>query len=103
MAVIVPSVVYGAVTWVLHQKQSRLLGRFHQRCLGSILGIKWQDYVSNEEVLKRASPPSIESILLRVQLRWASHVTRMEYVLLKVVFFSELQEGKRDRGALRKR
>ena len=56
--------------------------------------------MSNEEVLKRASLPSIESILLHVQLRWAGHVTRMEDVRIpKAVFFSELQEGKRDRGA----
>ena len=70
----------------------------------SILGIKWQDHVLNEEVLKRASLPSIEAILLQVQLRWAGHVTRMEDVRMpKAVFFSELQEGKRDRGAPRKR
>ena len=69
----------------------------------SILGIKWQDYLSNEEVLKRASLPSIESIFLKVQLRWADHVTRMEDVRVpKAVFFSELQEGMRDRGAPRK-
>ena len=62
------------------------------------------DYVSNEEVLKRASLPSIESVLLQVQVRWAGHVTRMKDVrMLKAVFFSELQEGKRDRGAPRKR
>ena len=55
--------------------------------------------MSNEEVLKRASLHSIESILLQVQLRWASHVTKMEDVRMpKTVFFSELQEGKRDRG-----
>ena len=36
--------------------------------------------VSSEEVLKRANLPSIESILLQVQLRWAGHVTRMEDV-----------------------
>ena len=35
---------------------------------------------------------------------WAGHVTRMEDVRMpKAVFFSELQEGKRDRGALGKR
>ena len=68
------------------------------------LGTKWQDHVLNEEVLKRASLLRIESILLRVQLRWAGHITRMEYVRMpKTVFFSELQEGKRDRGAPRKR
>ena len=48
------------------QKQIRLLEQFHQCCLLSILGIKWQDHVSNGEVLKRASQPSIESILLQV-------------------------------------
>ena len=48
--------------------------------------------------------PSIESILFQVQLRWAGHVTRMEDVRMpKAAFFSELQEGKRDRGAPRKR
>ena len=84
--------------------QIRLLERFQQRCLHTILGIKWQDYVSNEEVLERASLPSIESTLLRVQLRWAGHVTRMEDVRMsKAVFFSKLQEGKRDHGAPRKR
>ncbi|WP_419602576.1 hypothetical protein, partial [Thiolapillus sp.] len=84
--VVVPTLLYGAETWVLYRKQIRLLERFHQRCLRSILGIKWQDHVSNEEVLKRASLPSIESILLQVQLRWACHLTRMEDVrLLKPV------------------
>ena len=60
--------------------------------------------MSNEEVLKKANLPSIESILLQVQLRWAGHVLRMEDVCMpKAVFFSELKDGKRDRGAPRKR
>ena len=60
--------------------------------------------VSNEEVLKRASLPSMKSTLLQMQLRRADHVTRMEDVRMpKAVFFSELQEGKRNRGAPRKR
>ena len=42
--------------------------------------------------------------MLQVQLRWAGHVTRKEDVRMpKAIFFSELQEGKRDRGAPRKR
>ena len=61
-AVVVTTLLYGAETWVLYRKQIGLLERFHQRCLRSILGIKWQDHMSNEEVLKTASLPSIESI-----------------------------------------
>ena len=103
-AVVIPTLLYGAETWVLYRNQVKLLGQFHQRCLRSILGIKWQDHVSNEKALKRVSLPSIESLLLQVQLRSVSHITRMEDVRLpKAVFFSELQEGKRDRGSPRKR
>ena len=65
-AVVIPTLLYDAETWVLYQKQIRLRERFHRRCLRPILGIKCQDYVSNEEILKRASLPSIESILLQV-------------------------------------
>ena len=92
-AIVIPTLLCGAETWILYQKQIRLLEWFHQRCLHSILGIKWQDHVLNEEVLKNASLPSIESILLQVQLGWAGHVRRMEDVRMpKAVFFSELQE-----------
>ena len=39
-----------------------------------------------------------------MQPRWAGHVTRIEDVRMpKAVFFSELQEGKCDRGAPRRR
>ena len=78
--------------------------QFHQRCLRFILGIRWQDYVSNKKVFKKVSLPTIESILLQVQLRWAGHVSRVEDTRIsKAVFFNGLQEGKRDRGAPRKR
>ena len=80
----------------------RILELFHQRYSRSIPDIKWPDYVSNEQVLKRASLPSIESNFLRVQLRWAGHITRMGDVRMSnVVFFSEFRKGKRDRGAPR--
>ena len=42
--------------------------------------------------------------MLQVQLLWAYHVTRTEFLRMpKTVLLSELQEGKRHRGALRKR
>ena len=86
------TLLYGGETWVLYRKQVRQLERFHQRCLRSILGIKWQDYVSNE-VLKRVSLPSIESILLQVQLRWAGHVKRMEDVRMPKASASSKKES----------
>ena len=66
--VVVPTLLYGAETWVLYRKQLRVLERFHKRRLRSILGIKCQDHVLDEEVFKRASLPKVDSILLQVQL-----------------------------------
>ena len=43
--VVGPTPLSGAETRVLFRKQIRPLERFHQRCLRSILGIKWQNYV----------------------------------------------------------
>ena len=109
-SVVVLTLLYDAETWVLCRKQTWLLERFHQCCLRSILGIKWQDHVSNEEVLKRASLPSIEYILLLVQLCWDGHVSRMEDVFMPkeifsffFFFFQRAPRRKRDHGALRKR
>ena len=47
---------------------------------------------------------SMESMLMHRQLRWAGHVARMDNSRMpKAVFYGELCEGKRDRGAPRKR
>ena len=87
-AVAILTLLYDAEIWVVYRKQIRLLERFHQRCLRSILGLKWQDHVSNKEVLKKANLPSIVPILLLVQLRWAGHVTRTEDIRMpKAIFF----------------
>ena len=103
-AIVIPTLLYGAEAWVLYRKQLRRLEEFHQRCLRSIFSIKWQDHVSNEDVLSRASVPSIESTLLQLQLGWAGHVARMEDTRMpKAVFFGELSTGKRDQGAPKKR
>ncbi|KAK2573141.1 RNA-directed DNA polymerase from mobile element jockey [Acropora cervicornis] len=103
-AAVLTTLLYGAETWVLCRKQVKLLERFHQRCLRSIMGIKWQDYITNEEVLPRADTTSVEAMLMLRQLRWAGHVTRMESSRMpKAVSYGELSQGKRDRGAPRKR
>ena len=60
------------------------------------MGIRWQDYISNEEVLQRADVISVESVALLSQLRWTGHVIRMqEERLPRQTLYGELQAGKR--------
>ncbi|XP_068690690.1 cytochrome b5 reductase 4-like [Montipora foliosa] len=57
---LVPLVVYGSETWTVCQHQVRELRTLQQRHLRIILNIKWDDFVRNEEVLRRANVEDIE-------------------------------------------
>ena len=46
--------------------------------LRTILNIKWQDSVSNLQVLDMAESTSIEAMILKSRLRWVGHAIRME-------------------------
>ena len=82
--VFVPTLMYSSDTWVLYWKQIRLPERF----LSTLLALHpWHQmgkkkHVSSEEVLNRASLPSIQSILLPMQLRWAGNVARMKKIYM---------------------
>ncbi|CAH1249728.1 Hypp8672 [Branchiostoma lanceolatum] len=103
-AVVLTTLLYGSESWVTYRQHLRLLERFHQRCLRSILNIHWSDYVTNVEVLERAEITSIEAMLMKTQLRWAGHVSRMEdHRLPKIILYGELSTGHRNRGAPKKR
>ena len=103
-AIVLTTLLYGAETWVTYRCHIRLLERFHQRCLRSILKIHWSDYVPNTAVLEKANILSIEAMLLQYRLRWAGHVTRMaDDRLPKQTLYGELTSGHRKRGAPKKR
>ena len=99
-AIILPTLLYGAESWVHYRKHLRSLDRFHQRCLRRITKIHWYDFVSNNEVLKHTGCMSIHAMLQKTQLRWAGHVSRMaDHRLPKITLFGELATGFRKRGS----
>ena len=99
-ALVVPTLLYGAETWVSIGSRSGCWSGF----TNAVCALNGK---TTRQVLETASLPSMESILprilLRMQLRWAGHTTRMEDVrMTKAIFFSVLQEGKHDSVAPRK-
>ncbi|XP_065928077.1 uncharacterized protein [Magallana gigas] len=50
---------------------------FHKTSFRKLLSIKWQEKIPDTEVLIRAGTPSIYTMLIQSQLRWAGHVVRM--------------------------
>ena len=102
-ALILITLLYGSKAWVTYSHKVRLLERFHQRCFRIILNIHWSDYVTNIEVLEQLEIISIEAMLMKSQLRWAEHVSRMgDYRLPKMVLYGELSTGHSDRQAQKK-
>ena len=82
--------------WNLHYHQVRQI-RTIQHCLrGNILKIKWDQYISNEEVLSRAGLEDIEIKLVRNRLRQLGHLywKEDESHAVNALLFGELNDGK---------
>ena len=96
---IIPQMVYGSETWPLYRHHIKLLRTVQQRHLRSILKIKWDDYITNNEVLHQARATDIEIILIRNRLRWMGHVARMpDDRPVKALLYGVLNEGTRRVG-----
>jgi len=55
--------LHGAETWTLLKEDSRRLQAFHMTCQKSILGVRWNDFVTNRAVADSTNLPSILSTI----------------------------------------
>ena len=62
-AVILTTLLYGCETWVAYRRHVKVLKQFQQRILRSILGVHWQDRITNASILEQADTTSIRHIL----------------------------------------
>ena len=103
-AIILSTLLYGAETWTVYMRHVKRLHAFMMRHLRSIMKIRWQDKVTNINVLNRTGLPSMEDLLIRKNLRWTGHLLRMPTDRLpRQVLYSQLPDGQRPRGRPRLR
>ena len=96
---VLTALLYGCEAWTPYRRHIKQLEKLHQRCIRSILNIRWYHRVSNAQVLLQSNLRSIEATLSLCQLRWAGHLVRMEDGRLpKQLFYGELSQGKRGIG-----
>lgn len=99
-AVVLSTLLYACETWTLYRSDIKNLERFQQTKVRQILKIPWESHTTNIEVLERASLTSVEATIIRHRLRWIGHVYRMGPARLpKKIFYGELTQGTRPRGA----
>ena len=98
-ACVLSTLLYSSKTWTLYSCQERRLNTFHLRCLRRILGITWQDWVPNKDVVAQAGLPSMFALLNQRRLGWLGHVKRMkDRQIPKEILYSNLTTGTRPVG-----
>ena len=80
------------------------LDQFHLKCLRKVCGSSWKDRIPNTTVLERCEKEGIKALLIKGQLRWVGHLTRMKGNRIpKALIYGELVGGQRPRGGQHKR
>ena len=98
-AVVFSTLPYGFETWTLYERHKESLNQCHQRRMRRILGVKWDDRTTNNQVWQRAELPEIAVILQRGMLRRAGHIVRMKDARFpKQALYGELPTVKRKLG-----
>ena len=98
-ACVISTFLHGSETWTTYAGQERRLNSFHLRSIRRILGISWQDKVTNADAMSRAGLPTMYSLLRQRRLRWLGHVRRMEDGRIpKDILYGELALGRRTTG-----
>ena len=98
-AVVIPTLLYGSETWTPYKVLIKRMDAFHMRSLRQICRIKWTDKIPNYIVLKKCNIDGIESFLMRNQLRWVGHTTRMaDERIPKMLLYGQLNNAPRKVG-----
>ena len=96
---LMPILVHRSETLTVYHHQVRKLRTIQQRHLRLILKIKWDDFVSNEEVAKLAGVENIELKLVGNRLHWIGHICIMDDNRpVKALSHNELFHGSRPVG-----
>ena len=74
---ILMALLYGCEAWIAYQRHARKRNNLHTTSLRKLLSIKWQEKIPDTKVLNRAGMPSVYTMLMKSQLRWAGHIVCM--------------------------
>lgn len=98
-SLVMPVLLYGLELLSLNVAATSQIASFEMHCLRAILGVGWQQHITNEEVLQRFDRREHLPVrLLRLRMRWLGHLTRMKPErFARRAFFSKIPSGWRRR------
>ena len=97
---VLPVLLYGCETWTLTGSLRRRLNSFGTVSLRRILGCRWSDFVSNDQLLRESGMRYITCIIRERRLRLFGHVARFKESdpAHQILFLRNLVDQGRRRG-----
>jgi len=75
---ILPIFLYGSNCWAISKTDVRKIDALDQWCLCMLLGIKWYQYVRNDDVWRLTKQPKLTAIIQLRQLSLFGYIMRMD-------------------------
>ena len=98
-AVVVTTLLSGAESWTMYRKHIRQLDSFHMYCLRQICNLTWKDKVKNSAILSKCNITGIEAFIIKYQMRWCGHISRMsDERIPKQLFYGQIKDYPRRIG-----
>ena len=97
-ACVISTLLYGSEFWTMCAHHEKRLNVFYMRCLRCILGITWQDKVTNILVLEKAGIPSLYSLKAKAHAMARTCDTDERWSHSKDLLYGELATGKKPTG-----
>jgi len=73
-----PVLMYGCETWKINKSDENKIDVFQSRCLRRIFKIRWQERITNKEVLKMAEMENLSEGVRKRRWKLIGHIMRKE-------------------------
>lgn len=71
-AVVMHALLYACVSWTVYRRYARKLNQFHLSLKRKIMKTRWQEKISDADVVSRANIPTVFTMLMKHHIRWAA-------------------------------
>jgi len=75
---ILPIFLYGSDCWAISKTDARKIDALDQWCLRMLLGIRWYQFVRNDDVRRLTKQPKLTAIIQSRRLTLFRHIMRMD-------------------------
>jgi len=75
---ILPIFLYGSDCWAISKTDARRIDALNQWCLRMLLGIKWYQFVWNDDVRRLTKQPKLTAIIQSCQVTLFGHIMCMD-------------------------